>query len=66
MAAGDGELFSSSLNNGVRGLRCTTGDGENTNGGSRLWQTFPDGWLSMRGSTPTRQRAKMVVGVQSF
>jgi hypothetical protein len=62
-AVGDGDFSSSSLDDGVRGLWCTIGDGESTNGGDVLRRTFLDGWLSAGGSTPARQRAKMTARV---
>jgi hypothetical protein len=36
MMAGDSDLSSSSLDDGVQGLWCTTNDGENTNRGYGL------------------------------
>jgi hypothetical protein len=38
VAVGDGAASSSSLGNGVRGLHCTSGNGEGTHGGGELRQ----------------------------
>jgi hypothetical protein len=49
--AGGDDLSSSSLGDGVGGLRCTSGNGEDTSGGGGLRQSFLGRWLGVDDST---------------
>jgi hypothetical protein len=61
-AAGGGDLSSSSLGDGVGGLRCTSCDRENTNRSSGLRRSFLGGWLNMDGSTMVWWRLRHWLG----
>jgi hypothetical protein len=66
---GSGDLSSSSLGDDVEGggvLRCTSGDGENTNGGGRLWWSFMGGWLGADGSTMAWWRLRRRLWFQAW
>jgi hypothetical protein len=62
VSEGGGDHSSSSLGNGVGGLRCSSGDGENTNGSGGLRQSFLGGCLNMDGSTRVWQWLRRWLG----
>jgi hypothetical protein len=63
-AAGGGDLSSSSLGDGVGGLRCTSSDGENTNGSGGLRRSFLGGWLNTDDSTRVWRQLRLWLGFE--